>query len=102
MESLLQIKFDPNQDYQLEAVESVISLFESISRHIAEFSMSGEIVPNIPATDFLSESWLLDNLRAVQEKNSIVQRSLGLELEIDDGLVLQGAGDESWRYPNFT
>jgi type III restriction enzyme len=102
MEKSLQIKFDPNQDYQLLAIESVTRLFEGTSRRIAEFTMSGEIIPNIPSSETFSESWLRDNLRAVQEQNSIVQPSLGLELEVDDGLVLQGAGDESWRYPSFT
>ncbi len=102
MEKPLQIKFDPNQDYQLVAIESVTRLFEGTSRSIAEFTMSGEIIPNIPPSGTFSESWLRDNLRAVQEQNSIVQPSLGLELEVDDGLVLQGAGDESWRYPSFT
>src|SRR6266496_4237524 len=102
MERPLQIKFDPNQDYQIEAVESVIRLFEGASQHITEFALSGEIIQIIPQSESFSESWLRDNLRTVQEQNSIVQPSLGLELEVDDGLVLQGAGDESWRYPSFT
>src|SRR6266566_2703266 len=102
MERPLQIKFDPNQDYQIEAVESVIRLFEGTSRRITEFALSGEIIQNIPQSESFSESWLRDNLREVQEQNTIVQPSLGLELEVDDGLVLQGAGDESWRYPSFT
>ena len=102
MNRRLQIKFDPNQDYQLEAIESVIRLFEGTSRRITEFALSGEIIQNIPQSESFSESWLRDNLREVQEQNNIVQPSLGLELEVDDGLVLQGAGDESWRYPSFT
>ena len=102
MERPLQIKFDPNQDYQIEAVESVIRLFEGASQHITEFALSGEIIMNIPPSESFSESWLHDNLRAVQEQNNIAQPALGLELEVDDGLVLQGAGDESWRYPSFT
>ncbi len=102
MNRRLQIKFDPNQDYQLEAVESVIRLFEGTSRRITEFALSGEIIQNIPQSESFSESWLRDNLREVQEQNTIVQPSLGLELDVDDGLVLQGAGDESWRYPSFT
>ena len=81
MNRRLQIKFDPNQDYQLEAVESVIRLFEGTSRRITEFALSGEIIQNIPQSESFSESWLRDNLREVQEQNTIVQPSLGLELE---------------------
>src|SRR5579864_3518841 len=102
MTNSLQIKFDPNQDYQLDAIESIIHLFDGTSRRITDFTLNDEIVPNLPPSESFSESWLLNNLRTVQEQNRISQSWLGPELEVDDGLVLQGAGDESWRYPSFT
>ena len=54
----------------------------------------------MPPQENLNESWLRDNLRAVQEKNKI-DNPLA-ELEMDDGMELNGISDHSWRYPHFT
>jgi type III restriction enzyme len=99
---MLQLKFDSNQDYQLEAIRSVVDLFDGLPRRVAEHRLGDEIVANWPPYDALSEAWLLNNLRAVQERNGIDLGGLPLGLECDDGMVLNGAGNESWRYPNFT
>jgi type III restriction enzyme len=55
----------------------------------------------LPPFETLSETWLYDNLRSVQQDNGIPTPLLG-KLEVDDGMVLENAGYESWRYPNFT
>ncbi len=102
MTNKLQIKFDPNQDYQIEAVESVVGLFEGLPERTVEFSLGDEIVPNLPPDEVLSDYLLEDNLRAVQEKNALNTSLLDIDLQVDDGLVLKGTGDESWRYPHFT
>lgn len=95
----LNLKFDPDQDYQREAVASVVDLFDGLPAHRADFTLGEDVVANMPRFGSLSESWLLDNLRAVQDRNKLAQAML---LDCDDGMVMEGAGDDSWRYPNFT
>lgn len=96
----LKLKFDPNQNYQLNAINSVVRLFEGLTRYAQDFSLRDEIVPNLPPDVVMYESWLLRNLQAVRQQNRFESQSHSLE--VDDGLVLEGAGNESWRFPSFT
>jgi len=100
MSKQLQLKFDGNQDYQLDAVASVVSLFDGLPQRAPEFGSGGDIISNLPPHDNLNESWLRDNLRAVQEKNKIDNHLA--DLEMDDGMELNGVSDNAWRYPHFT
>ncbi len=97
----LKLQFDPNQPYQHDAVESVARLFEGLPRQGADFKLGDEIIPNLPPFESLSESWLYDNLRAIQQEGNLAT-DLGGMLEVDDGMVLEGVGNESWRHPSFT
>jgi type III restriction enzyme len=97
----LKLQFDPNQKHQIDAVEDVVRLFEGLPRRTAEFGLSGEIVPNLPPFENLSEAWLYDNLLKVQQENGIATELAGA-FEVDEGLITEGAGNESWRYPSFT
>ena len=101
MAAELRLQFDPNQKHQLDAVESVTRLFEGLRRREAAFMGGGEIVPNLPPSDHLSESWLYDNLRAVKQANGL-ETPLSGTLEVDEGLELEGVSVDSWRYPSFT
>lgn len=96
----LQLQFDAHQDHQLEAVESVVRLFDGLPKRTPEFSLGGEIVPNLPPHETLRESWLRENLAAIQQKNDI-ENPLA-DLEVDEGMVIDCAGNETWRYPSFT
>lgn len=98
----LRLQFDPNQKHQLDAVESTVRLFEGLPRRsAADVALSVEVVPNLPPFESLNETWLYDNLRAVQQDNGLPTDLLG-QIEMDEGMVLEGAGSESWRYPHFT
>ena len=97
----LKLKFDPNQQHQLDAVESTVRIFEGLRRGANAQMLQAEIVPNLPPFESLSETWLYDNLRSIQQDNGIPTPLLG-QLEVEDGMVLEDAGLESWRYPNFT
>lgn len=99
MRTKLELKFDHNLDFQMEAIQSVVDLFLGLPRHDSAFTLGDGIVPNLPEGEILSESWLLGNLLAVQERNKIEQVS---ELAMDDSMVLEGAGYENWHYPSFT
>ncbi|RME42914.1 MAG: DEAD/DEAH box helicase [Caldilineae bacterium] len=79
-----------------------MDLFEGLPRQADAAILQAEIVPNLPPhVAALSEEWLYDNLRRIQERNGI-NAPLPGSLEVDEGMVLEGAGYESWRYPNFT
>jgi type III restriction enzyme len=97
----LKLQFDPNQPYQLDAVESVARLFEGLPRQTANFTLGDEINPNLPPFESLSESWLYDNLRQIQQDGNIATDLAGM-LDVDDGMVIEGVGNESWRHPSFT
>jgi len=98
MAQKLRLKFDPNQQYQLTAIQSVVQLFEGLTHYERRFTLE-EIVPNLPPDEVMAESWLLENLQTVQEQNGLIQQ---FTLATDDGLVLEGTGNESWRSPSFT
>lgn len=97
----LKLQFDPNQPYQLDAVESVVHLFEGLPRGGADFKLGEEIMPNLPKHELLSETWLYDNLRKIQQDHNLAT-DLGGMLSMDDGMVLEGVGNGSWRHPSFT
>lgn len=97
----LKLKFDPDQDYQLKAIQSVVQLFEGLPKYERSLlTREDEIVSNLPPDEILSESWLEENLLTVQKQNDL---SPQLDrLWCDDGLVLEGAGNDWWRSPSFT
>ena len=97
----LKLKFDPDQPHQLDAVESIVRIFEGLPKQAETQMLQAEVVANLPPYENLSETWLYDNLRSAQQDNGIPTPLLG-QLEMDDGMVLEDAGLESWRYPHFT
>src|SRR3990172_5591552 len=109
MAQQLQLKFDPDQKYQLDAVESVVRLFEGLPHRTATFALGDEIIPNLPKFENLNEDWLYANLEQVQQNNLgpmrsrvVTQRELLPYLQMDSGMVLEGVGYETWRHPSFT
>ena len=101
----LELKFDHNLDFQLEAIQSVVDVFKDLPRCDSAFSLGDGTVPNLPEGDSLSELWLKENVLAVQERHNA--RNAGriepiAGLAVDEGMVLEGAGHENWRYPSFT
>ena len=61
MAKTLQLKFDPDQDYQLEAIRSVVDVFEGLPRHTSEFALGDEVVANLPRYEWRGApfaSWL--------------------------------------------
>lgn len=95
----LEFKFDPDQDFQKEAMQAVVDVFANLPRVARGDALWDGAIPNLPPGETLSETWLLDNVQAVQARNKIPQTP---ELECDEDMVLEGAGDESVRYPSFT
>jgi type III restriction enzyme len=96
----LRIQFDPNQRFQLDAIRSVVDLFDGWDHGDRRFSLQGdEVVPNVPADESFDRQWLLANLQVVQERNGI---DISPGLQTDVAMELAGVGDASWDYQSFT
>ncbi|NMB82011.1 MAG: DEAD/DEAH box helicase family protein [Ignavibacteria bacterium] len=102
--SKLKLKFDPNQEHQRIAIESVVNLFKGLPPYQTSFQLGDETIANLPPYNDLDEEWLLGNLQEVQKENSRYCQGLDqkLSLDVEQGLVLEGIGHETWRYPSFT
>lgn len=98
----LKLKFDPNQQYQLDAISCVVDLFDGLSYRAPSFDLSGAVIPNIPDVDAINWEPIYDNFREIQTRNGIPNDTLISEIEMDDGLILDGVGLESHSYPHFT
>ncbi|SHK71162.1 restriction endonuclease [Hymenobacter psychrotolerans] len=95
----MKIQFNPDQSYQLTAVNSAVRLFEGVGKFGQNFSMNAlEIIPNLPEAHELWEPDLFDNLQIVQDDNHIQPRNR--ELEVEEGETLLGL--DAVRYPSFS
>ncbi|REB11151.1 type III restriction endonuclease subunit R [Sporosarcina sp. BI001-red] len=105
----LKFQYDADQQFQLDAISSVVDLFEGLPFQEQNELLSGainDVIPNWPKDEMLDEILLFDNLQMVQTRNSFEGRGSSIEisndLEVDDGMVLEVAGNDSVRVPNFT
>ncbi|RLE21618.1 MAG: DEAD/DEAH box helicase, partial [Acidobacteria bacterium] len=75
----MKLHFDPNQKFQLDAINSVVGIFEGQSLNEGDFSFSigGENVlaqfkrDGVGNRLELSEEQILENVQAIQEKNGL-------------------------------
>jgi len=73
----MKLHFDPNQDYQLDAIDSIVSVFEGQSLKQSEFEISAysskSLFSQLGVSNYLdiSDDQLLKNVQAVQEKNEL-------------------------------
>ena len=59
----LKIKFEDNQEHQLNAIRSVVRLFDGYSKRDTTFQMYGsDTIANMDPYEMLDEQWLLYNL----------------------------------------
>ena len=93
------IQFDPNQEHQLTAVESVVKLFDGLSPYYTEANQLDEIVPNLPPYCSLDSGWLLDNLQTIQRERSLPE---SMFVQTDSGYMVDGVSLDTWEYPSFT
>ncbi|MGG1676875.1 DEAD/DEAH box helicase family protein [Neobacillus sp. NRS-1170] len=102
-------KYNPDQKFQLDAISSVVDLFEGIPFQEQKEMFAGttnDVTPNFPNEEVLDEILLHENLQIIQERNNAENRGSELDitddLEVDDGMVLEVAGNDSFRVPHFT
>ena len=67
----MEFKFDPNQDFQLEAIQAVSGLFEGQIRQSLHLSFALGGIPAVPNQLNLNNDEILDNLKTVQAENGI-------------------------------
>lgn len=86
----MKFQFDKNQDYQLQAIQSVIDLLDgqSLAKSDFEFSMADTNSGSITFTEAgvgnnltLTEEELLANLNEVQRKNELREDEISLNIE---------------------
>lgn len=109
MAKKLTLQYNPDQQFQLDAISSVVDLFEGVpyqEQIDLPVGAMNDVTPNFPPDEFLDEILLFENLQRVQERNNSENRGSELELSddlyVDDGMVLEVAGNDSIRVPHFT
>src|SRR5690349_8805237 len=65
----MQLQFDANQDFQIEAINAIADLFAGQRRHEVGFTFEFGTIPAIPNRIDLAETDILRNLQAVQKRN---------------------------------
>ena len=102
---MLKLKFDADQQHQLDAIAGVIGLFDGRARLETRFALSGNgaAVSNLPEfEEDLDPQWLHVNLLEVQRRSGFDTPEYSAGLDIDDGPTLEAAGGRSHRAPSFT
>jgi type III restriction enzyme len=97
----MEFKFDPNQEFQVKAIEAVSDLFDGQTRvqaavRFTDGTLSLAAVANRLDLD---EAELLDNLKTVQSRNGIRPDE---RLECIEEIVPTIEGEKTVRFPNFS
>lgn len=107
----MKLKFNPNQEFQLKAINNVVELFDGIGEYHVKFSMGSEITPNLPENEDLDDDFLLENLQIVQEDfndemdardTPTMKIDVNNSLEKEKGLMLEGVSNDYHEYPSFS
>lgn len=75
----MKLKFDPNQQYQIDAINAVVSIFEGQPQDDSafEFSLQEEgnlnLIAGVANKSALSDERLLENIQSIQEQNEITK-----------------------------
>lgn len=99
MPKQIKFKFDADQEFQLDAIQSIVDLFDGLGNYKPDLVLGGEIIPNLPPDEMLFESHLQECLHEIQERGEITKSPF---LEYEEGLVLEGTGQDIVKFPYFT
>jgi type III restriction enzyme len=103
--------FNPNQEFQLKAIDNVVKLFEDLGEYHVKWGMGSEVVPNMPEDDDLDDEFLLENLQTVQEDFDVemdardtptMKIGVSHSLEKERGQMLEGVSNDIYEYPSFS
>ena len=88
----MKLKFDPSLEYQRDAINAAVSVFESQSIMQSDFEISGKVSDGIAFSELgvgnqvmFDDEQLLENIQKIQEKNNIekIERLEGHEFSIE-------------------
>ena len=97
---MMRFKFEGNQDYQLQAIESVANVLEGQPHIQVELSFAnGSLFAAVPNRMDLDDESLLKNLRLVQAQNDLDSDTY---LEYIEEKIITAAGVKVVRFPNFS
>lgn len=89
----MKIKFDPNQDFQLTAINSIVNIFEWSTKYTPGFRLSrGQDMNVIKNIIDLEEEEILKNMNKIQEEN---------DLSITDDIKNFSIEMETWTWKTY-
>ena len=97
----MELRFDPNQEFQTDAVQAVVDLFENQTRVDPDmtFALSHYGFAAVPNRIDLDEKTLLANLAAVQSRHGIAADD---SLRFIEGSAETAAGPKAVKFLNFS
>lgn len=107
----MKFKFNPNQEFQINAIDNVVNLFDGIGEYHVKWNFSSEVIPNLPEDEDLDDDFLLENLQYVQEEfdaqmdskdTPTMKIGTSQSLEKEKGLMLDGVSNDFHEYPSFS
>ena len=113
----VKIKFDANQNYQIKAVDSVVNLFEGISKeelgndiyegiYEENFELNSnsytDSIGNVDELFEFSSDFIKDNLDRIQQENHIKIKPEMDPTNNGDTLTSSALSSDFWEYPEFT
>ena len=96
--------FSADQPHQIQGIAAVVDLLVGLDK-TALTGLFEEIVPNATEVDDLADYWLEENLRAVQARHNDLHPDAPVPVDglwHDDGVLLNGVSNDSYRCPHFT
>ncbi len=96
----MAFKFDPDQQYQLDAIAAVADALDGQPLVLPELSFDeARAFPVVANQLELTDEALLDNLRAVQRRNDLAEDDA---LRTIEEVVETMHGDVAWSFPNLS
>jgi len=98
---MMQFKFDPNQPFQLDAIQAITDLFHGQARLEAapQFSLGSSALAAVPNQLELEADEILANLQAIQARNGITPDT---ELKTISADISTANGENTCQFYNFS
>lgn len=95
----MQFQFESNQQFQLDAIESIVNLFEGQHHTSGQIELKSEGLAAIPNRLDMHHDGILRNLRQVQEDNDL---PVDKELQCIEANISLLGEETNICFPNFS